>query len=211
MTKNIERLSFTISILKDFKQLDEVRKLRAFAYGRHKYKADLTIPDPLDLLSTILIARDKETQKLIGTLRLTHSAAETIPLPQHFPAHPHLKKSFLYVDRLAVDFRKAPLNLTLCLYKSLWLWASEVQPVEVLIAAARRPLIRLYNQVGLKQMTGNLSKGFNIEGLHHGKYWPLMAQVSELKALMEKEHPHLIPFFVDFKHPDLQVFENSPC
>lgn len=203
-----EALPFQVRVAASAEDHSAVCAVRAAAYARHSYtpevQARLRELDDVDRNSVLLMAENKQTGSVLGTIRLQSTAPVTV-----FPCE-HLAEvgqdSFLYVDRFAVAQCCASDVVALALIKAQWYWAHN-QGLLWILGAALAPLARRYSMVGLRRLRGT-DLGFHVTGIHPGQYFSMGERLVDMPTNMLQVAPFLAPFF-SAQHPDI-LLEHPP-
>jgi hypothetical protein len=206
--KDAQSLSFVVAPAATAEQLYGVLILRQEAYGRHAYKRalrqSLSAPDACDLsdCAVTLVAIDKATHSMLGTVRVTSNLDASIELPGDLPHVRCLDEAFVYVDRLAVCKDCPHPDVVRALMKGAMLWAKG-RDARWLVALARAPLARFYKRGGGLTLQGD-AKGVVMPDYHDDPYFLLGASVLDAAANLRLANPDAASF-LDAVHPDIRV------
>lgn len=203
---SIEHLPFVVQVEKDLATAgSEIGKIRAEAYSRHDYKPALQgaigVLDHSDEQSAVLVARHKETGAVLGTVRVRCSRSSDIALPPGMDIREVSNAPFAYLDRFAVEQGTGASAVTRALSKASAYW-TYLEGAEWMLAAALRPLIRVYRQMGLRVLEG-AENGFHIESAHHALYFAIGERVESLYRCIEERAPSHHDFYFKKHHPDI--------
>lgn len=206
-------LPFVVRVVRTEAQLREVCALRAEAYGRRMpaFGQSLRQPEASDrgAGTAILMAQDKSTGQVVGTMRIHSNLHETLPIEGVF-RFPKSMRGQLLVELCRFSIQPGYNNtaVRLALFKAMYLYcyAHQVQHIWV---AARRPLDRIYKSLGFKppgadELWVPLSYADDIA--HSILSFDVLAAE---RLWFDMRHP-LYEFMVRTYHPDIQVFSGGP-
>lgn len=202
-------LPFKIHPVSSQLEMEQVLALRHSAYGRHDYRAELVSemprPDSLDTAgySTTLVAVEKTSGALIGTVRLTCNADGPAPLPPDLPLAPCLQGVYAYLDRFAVAAEGDNRIVAPALIKAMWLWALG-RDARMLLALARAPLARRYQRWGGLVLKGQ-PEGFHMDEYHAEPYFLVGAGLGEAAVRCAQDNPKFGIEFTGRMHSDIRV------
>lgn len=199
---------FLIRRVTDAKELDAVVQLRHQAYSRKDvyqpgFTAALQQVDRLDLslASTVLGAIDKDTGRVLGTVRLTLNRDVPDVLPAVVPASPLTRGVFTFIDRFAVrpgaDRLVGP-----ALMKALWLWSKQ-EKSQALVALAQRLLVAHYSRWGGLEPQGDGEPIQVPDDLREPVYF-VGQSMSRIFAQAAKNNPAFAAF-LELDHADIDV------
>ena len=203
-------LSFSIRLAGSPQAVRDACAVRARAYGHHLGDAARRFaePEPLDRApgSAVLLCRDKDSGRGIGTARIQSSAfgplllESSLILPSWLAGRPRAE-----ITRLAVVAGADPL-VKLCLMKACYLYCLASQLRWMVIGARNEALVRNYRRLGFRDVLApdDAVPLPHAGGLpHHILAFDLVAAE---RHWLESRHP-LYAFMVDTFHRDLNLFE----
>lgn len=206
---NVEELPFTVDIVKTQTELKEVCELRALAYGHHigSIADSFAEPEPLDyqLGTMILIARDKESGKVVGTSRLqvnTYNPLDiesSVELPASY-AQLHIAE----VTRLSALPGYSVHTVRNAMWKALHRYCLATQ-IEGFLIGSRKALVRQYAMLGFQDVFEDRREFVHLGGLPHRVLF-FDVQCAE-RRWHQQSHP-LYHFMVKTFHPDIHIFDN---
>ena len=207
-------LSFTVQIVRNYKDLRDACGVRASAYGHHvpQLQRALAEPDATDTErgSAIMLCRDKATGAPVGTarvLRSSHTRLQlegSVRLPEWLSHQPRAE-----ITRLAVVPGADPL-VRLALMKSTYLYCMATQIRWMVIGARSEALIRIYRRLGFSDA---LEDGAWVKLSHAGDLPHNILAFDVLSAERTwREAGHgLYPFMIESFHRDIKLFEDVPA
>lgn len=206
-------LPFVVRVVRTEGHLKQVCALRAEAYGRRlpAFGQSLRQPEPSDRAAgtAILMAQDKSSGAVVGTMRIHSNLHETLPIEGAFK-FPKPMRGQLLVELCRFSIQPGYNNtaVRLALFKAMYLYcyAHQVQHIWV---AARRPLDRIYKSLGFKP-PGTEEHWVPLSYADNIPHSILSFDVLAAERLwFDIRHP-LYEFMVRTYHPDLQVFSGGP-
>jgi hypothetical protein len=205
-------LPFVVRVVRNESHLQHVCALRAEAYGRRMpaFGESLQRPEAADRApgTAILMAQDKSSGAVVGTMRIHSNLFETLPIEGAF-TFPKSMRGQLLVELCRFSIQPGYNNtaVRLALFKAMYLYcyAHQVQHIWV---AARRPLDRIYKSLGFtspqtEDVWVPLSYADNIP--HSILSFDVLAAE---RLWHDIRHP-LYTFMVRTYHPDIQVFSGG--
>lgn len=208
LPRESESLPFVVRLAQSEAERAEAAALRMQAYSRHEYAAGSAqhvgcVSDE-DRRALLLIAREKQSGQLIGTLRVSSSRRGPTPVPAQMPRGGSANATFTYLDRFAILAHPHADILVLALVKAQWFLAYH-ESVDWIIAAALAPLARRYRRLGMGSLGADNDGRFHIPELHHEPYYACGGELTTMPARVIHGAPALVPFFTNKEHPDICV------
>ena len=207
--KSTEVLPFRVCPVNTDSQLKSVLELRKTAYAKHSgyldsFKEGLDTPDAQDLSSCAitLVAICKETQALLGTVRITASLDSSDLLPPETPADECTEMPFAFIDRFAIKSGAHPLVFA-ALIKAVWLWALG-RDTRWIVGLAAASLARHYNYWGGLSIRGG-GRAFIVEKDLAEPVYLVAASASEAQRKVLERNPEFANYFLSKIHPDINV------
>lgn len=206
---DIERLPFTVRLVRTEDQLLKVCELRSLAYGRHlpDVRESFAQPDEIDWQpgTVIFLAEDKATGLAIGSARLQINAACVLEVEQNVALPPHIQSQLLTeITRLSVRPGFNQFSVRNALWKACHRYCLATQ-VHGILLGARRSLVRQYLMLGFKDVFDD-ARDVYYEHLGNVKHRILIFNVqSAEREWYQSNHP-LYDFMVRKYHPDIDVF-----
>lgn len=202
---NQEVLPFTVEIAGE-NDFPEVAALRASTYGKHlpQIAGALQVPEryDYDFGCEVFIARAKLDGSILGTLRTHANALKPIPL-QNSICLPERYAGERMVEATRLCVKGSP-NASLvrsALFKALYQYC-EMQGVQWLMAAGRRPVDRIYDSL---LFTDVAEPGAFYPMAHAGNiaHRVMSLSVGDARRLWSAcQHP-LYKFVIETSHPDI--------
>jgi hypothetical protein len=201
-----ESLPFTVRPVRDARELSAVRELRVRAYERHypaEYIEVVRSETEDDVGAEILQAIDKESRRLLGTLRVRTSVANGVSLDMPMLWHELGTASFSYIDRFAAEPGPLADVVMLALTKAQWFFAYQ-QGVQWITGICVAGLVRRYRQVGLRLMRGQDGTDQFTRDYAPGVIWHGVGEtLTDMPLNLLRTRPSLATFMFDVDHPDL--------
>ncbi len=146
--KKIERLPFTIRVVRDDEALRKAVAIRQAAYGRHMPALGerLRVPEPndYDAGSVVLLAESKMDGSPIGTMRIQTNRFGPLSIEQGVTLPAWLKgRRLAEATRLGVDLGRTGRVVKMLLCKAFYLYSLEIG-IKWMIIGARPPVDRQY-------------------------------------------------------------------
>lgn len=155
----------------------------------------------MDRSGVVLIAVDKATGEVVGTVRVNDSRLGPTPLSPDTPSQAFSGKSHVYLSRFGLANHGLAQMAGVALMKATGLIAIDTQ-ADWMLAAALGPLVRRYRRVGLDVLAGGTTyKPY----LHAAPYFTMGAPVPELPARIRQRSERLVPFMLEHYHPDIAI------
>lgn len=207
-------LPFVVRVVRTQEHLNQVCALRAEAYGRRlpAFGQSLQAPEAADHApgTTILMAQDKATGAVVGTMRIHSNLHESLPIEGAFK-FPKSMRGQLLVElcRFSIQPGYNNTSVRLALFKAMYLYCYAHQ-VQYIWVAARRPLNRIYKSLGFKS-PGDDELWVPLSYANDIPHSILSFDVLAAERLwFDIRHP-LYEFMVRTYHPDIQVFSGGPA
>lgn len=207
-TMAVERLPFTVRVVRSDADLAKAVEVRHAAYKRHMpdFADSLTKPEAIDSENgvVVLIAESKLDGAPLGTLRIQSNASmplkveQTVTLPRWLRDRPLVE-----VSRLGIVGGSIGRLVKMVLIKGAFRYC-ELDGIDFAIVAARAPLDRQYDQLLFEDLFPE--QGFI--PMRHGGNIPHRVLGFEIatghQRWLDAEHP-LLKFFSYTNHPDIDV------
>lgn len=205
----VQRWPFIVRPARDDHDLDRVARLRAAAYGRHvpAFAASLRRIEAADRghASVVLLAEDKHDRRIVGTVRLHLGHDRPLPLQASLvlPAWLADDGPLLEPTRLAIEAGEPGAQARNALFKACFLYGRAIG-AGWLVAAARRPLDRLYVGLLFRDVYGD---GLARPMQHVGDlpHRVLALPLRGVHALYRSHRHPLTGYMLETEHPDLIV------
>jgi hypothetical protein len=144
----VERLPFTVRIVRDDEALRKAVAIRQAAYARHMpaLAEKLRAPEPLDYDqgSVVLLAESKFDGSPLGTMRIQTNRFNDLSIEQGVTLPTWLKqKRLAEATRLGVDLGRTGRVVKMMLCKAFYLYSLEAG-IEWMVIGARPPVDRQY-------------------------------------------------------------------
>lgn len=200
-----EVLPFTVAIAGE-NELQDVAALRASTYGKHlpQIAGALLTPEryDYDFGCEVFVARAKLDGSVLGTLRTHANALKPIPLQNSIQLPDHYAGArMVEATRLCVKGGSNASLVRSALFKALFQYC-EMQGVQWLMAAGRRPVDRIYDSL----MFTDVAEPGAFYPMAHAGHIPhrvMGLPVSGARALWSAcQHP-LYQFVIETSHPDI--------
>lgn len=202
-------LPFVVRPATSLDDLRKVAQMRAEAYGRHlpAFAASLRTVEEADRRPdvVVLLAERKDDGRPVGTVRLQIDLERPLPIEAsvRLPAWLHADGPLIEPTRLGVEASECGALARNALLKACFLY-SVAAGAAWIVAAARRPLDRLYKALLFREVfeDGEPQPMRHIGNLPHRV---LALPVRDARALsVARGHPQTAYFF-EIEHPDLIV------
>ncbi len=206
--KTMERLPFTVRLVRTDEDLERAIALRYEAYARHMpefaEKLKHAEPDDFEADSIILLAESKVDGSVIGTMRIQNNSYRPLSM-EHSISLPKVYKgqSMVEVRRLGVAKGAAGRLVKMVLIKACLLYC-EKNNIQWAMVAARAPLDQSYE----KLMFIDVMPGQTFTPLPKANNVPhrVMAfQIDGYEDRLVKAQHFLHGFFCGTQHPDIDV------
>jgi hypothetical protein len=193
-----EVLPFTITHAKTPSELLEIVALRT-----QNLVPAISKPDNFDFPERILVARDKHSGELIGTIRYHLPAVQSCPLSEVLRENFPTLDEYVYLDRFSVRPGIHQEKVGALLIKATY-FISLTKPVNKTLLVSLRGLTRFYRYFGFPLVPG-YEKGISLVGLKDEPYYPLSASMSEWPAYIRENRPLFAATVFDTYHSDLKL------
>lgn len=200
-----EILPIQVHFVRHDEELQQAAALRLQAYSRHLpgLPPEVGLPDALDRhpACKVLVAKDKSTGAVIGTMRLYLNLFGPLGVESACPLPEYITSSLsMEPTRLAVQASPLGTLAKTALFKALYLYCIQ-EGVEYVVAGARRPIDRMYEALHFKDV------------YEKGKTYPYAMNLPHrvLCAHMPSLEPQFDPgsamyrFVKGTEHPDIDV------
>lgn len=204
-----QRWPFVVRPARDDHDLNRVAVFRAAAYGRHvpAFASRLRSIEAADRAraSVVILAEDKNDRRIVGSVRLHLGRDRPLPLEASLVLPTWLTDDgpLLEPNRLAIEAGEEGAQARNALFKACFLYG-QAAGAAWLVAAARRPLDRLYLGLLFRDVfdDGLARPMRHIGDLPHRV---LGLPLRGVRTLYEaKRHP-LAAYMLQTEHPDLIV------
>ena len=204
----IERLPFTVRVVRSEEDLLKAVAGRQSAYARHmpSVAETLRMPESIDTDEgvAVLLAESKLDGSPLGTVRIQGNLARPLGLESSVNLPPWLtNESLAQVSRLGIVQGHVGRLVKMVLFKGLFQYW-EKNGIDWAVVAARSPLDRTYQQLLFKDVFPN--EGFT--PLAHMNNVPHRVMAFEVGTALERwtfaQHP-LTKFIFYTEHPDLDI------
>jgi hypothetical protein len=204
----VERLPFTVRLIRNKHDLMKAVKIRQSAYARHMPDVAEKLGEPeshdTEDGSAIFLAESKLDGSPLGSARVQTNRHKPLALEEFINLPDWLKgRSLAHVSRLGIEGGPGGRLVKLMLFKGLFKYW-EQNGVEWAVVAARAPLDRMYLQLMFQDLFPE--KGF--VPLPHMNNIPHRLMAFEVgtarQRWTEAKHP-LLDFIISTRHPDLHI------
>lgn len=200
---------FVVRPARDTHDLNRVAHFRAAAYGRHvpAFAASLRRIEAADRAraSVVILADNKSDRRIVGTVRLHLGRDRPLPLEASLVLPTWLADDGARIEptRLAVEASEHGALARNALFKACYLYG-RAAGAAWLVAAARRPLDRLYQSLLFRDVFGD---GLPRPMQHIGElpHRVLALPLRGVQALYQARRHPLTEYMVRTEHPDLIV------
>ncbi len=204
----LERLAFSVRVVRTDKDLAKAVGIRHAAYARHmpEFAEKLRTAESIDAEPgvAVLLAESKLDGSALGTLRIQSNAEMPLKVEQSVTLPRWLRdRPLVEVSRLGIVGGTIGRLVKIVLIKAAFQYC-ENEGIEWAIVAARAPLDRQYDQLMFEDLYPE--QGFI--PMRHGNNVPHRVMAFEIdtghQRWMEANHP-LLNFFSYTKHPDIDI------
>jgi hypothetical protein len=203
----VERLPFTVRVVRSDEQLQKAVAIRQAAYARHvpEFAEKLKAPEANDRIegSVVLLAESRMDGSPVGTMRIQTNRFRGLAIEQSVKLPAHLRgASMAEATRLANDGgRLGPLVKT-ALFKAFYLYCMEAE-IEWMVISARPPIDRQYKALLFEDLyPGELIPMRHVNNIPHHV---LALNVPSVEPSWGKLNHRLYDFFFRTRHPDLNL------
>jgi hypothetical protein len=207
MDPKLERLPFTVGIATE-RDLRDVAKLRALAYGRHLpgLGARLQEPEAADYEPgcQVFLARSKFDGDVLGTLRTHANIHKPLPLEASVELPRRLTGSLMVeTTRLSVLGGPGASLVRNALFKALYSYCHD-QGVDWMLAAGRHPVDRIYDGLLFEDV---LDKRVYYPMAHAAGVPHRVMKLSpgDARSIWAANAHPLYAFMVQTQHPDINL------
>lgn len=205
---NIERLPFTISIVRSSAELEQAIAIRHGAYARHVpgFAETLQVAEPLDFDNgvVVLLASSKLDGSPLGSMRIqTNCSApleleDSLALPQWLAT-----RRLAEAARLGVTKEKIGRLVKSMLFKAYFQYC-QLNDIEWMVITARSPVDRQYDRL----LFDDVYAGMGYIPVHHVDDIPHRVMKFEIKTAQARwakvSHP-MYEFIFNTLHPDIDL------
>ncbi len=207
---SVERLPFTVRLVRSESELRKAVEIRHAAYARHMPEVAKTLrdPEPLDLAadSAVLLAESRVDGSPLGTIRLQSNRHQPLALERSVDFPTWLQgKVLAHVSRLGVAQGLSGRLVKTVLIKASFQYC-EANGIDWAIVAARTPLDRQYAALLFEDIFPEA--GFvPLPHMNNVPHRVMGFEIETGKARWtEAKHP-LLGFFCNTYHPDIDVVD----
>ena len=203
----IERLPFTVRVVRSEEALHKAVAIRQAAYARHvpAFAEKLRTPeaDDFDEGSMILLAESKLDGVPVGTMRIQSNSYQRLVVEQSVELPARLQhKRMVEATRLAVAEGRIGRVTKVILIKALYLYCLEAD-IDWVIATARPPLDKQYDNMLLEDVySGQFVPMRHVNNIPHRV---LALDIPGARTNWAKAHHPLLGFMCDTHHPDIDL------
>lgn len=204
-------LPFVVRVVRTEAQLQEVCDLRALAYGERmpEFGRTLSRPEASDRVkgNTILMAQDKASGEVVGTLRIHSNMHAPLPIQGVYDVPRRMRENLLVeLCRFSIKPGYNKTTVRLGLFKAMYLFCYAHQ-VQYIWVAAREPLNEIYKSLGFRPPVGDEEQWVPLSYAGHVPHSILTFDVlAAERTWFDMRHP-LYEFMGRTYHPDIQVFQ----
>jgi GNAT superfamily N-acetyltransferase len=204
----VERLPFTIKLVRNEDELHKAVRIRHAAYARHvpEFARKLMLPEDYDYEddSIVLLAESKLDGSPLGTARLQTNLHRPLPVEQSVELPEWLQgKRMAEVSRLGVDVGRVGRLVKTALLKACVQYCQQ-NGIEWALATGRAPIDRQYEQLTFVDV---FEPGAYLPLRHVGNI-PHRIMAFDIDTIDERwsaaQHP-LLEFFCRTVHPDIDL------
>lgn len=205
---SVERLPFTVSIVRTDAQLDKAVTMRHKAYARHvpTLAERLKSPEPcdFDVGSVVLLAESKLDGSPLGTMRIQTNQYCPLAIEQSVDLPEWLQDcSLAEATRLGIAEGRIGRVVKTMLFKAYFEYCREAE-IDWMVIGARSPLDRQYEAL----LFQDVFPGSGFVPLRHAGNIPHRILAFEMETAEARwigaRHP-LYQLFCDVRHPDINV------
>ena len=203
----VERLPFTVRVVRSKTALSKAVAIRQAAYARHvpAFAEKLKTPEPndYDQGSMILLAESKLDGSPVGTIRVQANRYRSLAIEQSAELPAQMQgRSMVEATRLAIAEGRVGRVTKVVLIKALYLYCLEAN-IDWVIAGARPPLDKQYDAF----LMDDLYQGRLIPLRHAGDipHRILALDVPGAKARWTQAGHPLLDFMCNTSHPDIDL------
>jgi hypothetical protein len=211
---SVERLPFTVRVVRQEQQLYKAVSIRQRAYGRHipALGEMLRAPEALDRDpdSVVLLAESRLDGEPLGTMRIQTNRSRPLTLESSVELPEWLQgRSLAEATRLGVAEGRIGRVVKTMLFKAFYQYCIAAD-IDWLVIGARSPLDRMYQAL----LFQDVYPGQGYIPLKHAGNLPHRVLAFEMATAearwREAKHP-LLGLFVNTIHPDLERTAASPA
>jgi hypothetical protein len=206
--KNVERLPFSISIVRNEERLSKAVHIRQSAYARHlpEFAAKLGTPEAYDHEkgSLVLLAESNMDGSPLGTMRIQSNQFKPLVLEQSIDLpEPYASSTLAEATRLGVGEGRVGMVVKTALFKAFYLACVEAG-IDWMVIAGRSPMDRQYESL----MFQDVRPGDAWVPLRHASNIPHRVMAFDVIAaedMWRRSGHKLYDFMVRTHHPDIDV------
>lgn len=203
----VERLPFTVRVVRSEEALSKAVAIRQAAYARHVPAFAETLKTPeandYDRSSMILLAESKLDGSPVGTIRIQSNRYRKLSVEQSVELPARLQHaSMVEATRLAIAEGRVGRVTKVVLIKALYLYCLEAN-IDWVIAAGRPPLDRQYDGLLLEDLyPGQLIPLRHANNIPHRV---LALDIPGARARWDEAGHPLLDFMCHTRHPDIDL------
>jgi hypothetical protein len=203
----VERLPFTVRVVRSKEALYKAVAIRQAAYARHVpvFSETLKTPEPndYDQGSMILLAESKLDGTPVGTIRVQSNRYRDLGVEQSVELPARLQhKSMVEATRLAIAEGRVGRVTKLILIKALYIYCLEAN-IDWVIATARPPLDRQYDALLLEDLySGEFIPMRHVNDIPHRV---LALDIPGARTRWDEAGHPLLDFMCNTHHPDIDL------
>ncbi len=203
----VERLPFTVRVVRSEEALYKAVAIRQAAYARHVpgFSEKLKTPEANDYEqgSIVLLAESKLDGSPVGTIRVQSNLYRELGVEQSVKLPARLQhKSMVEATRLGVAEGRIGRVTKLILIKALYLYCLEMN-IDWVIATARPPLDRQYDGLLLEDLySGEFIPMRHVNNIPHRV---LALDIPGARTRWDKADHPLLDFMCNIRHPDIDL------
>lgn len=209
-TGKVERLPFTVRLVKTEVDLHKAVSIRHSAYARHvpEFAETLRVPEAADFEDgvAVLLAESKLDGSPLGTMRIQTNTFKDLSLEQSVQLPDWLAgRSLAEATRLGITEDRVGRLVKTMLFKVFYQYCL-LQEIEWMVIAGRAPIDRQYERLLFK----DVYPGMGYIPLRHANNMPhrVMAfHVDSAQARWSEAHHPLLEFMCHIQHPDIDLGE----
>lgn len=203
----VERLPFTVRVVRSEEALYKAVAIRQAAYARHvpAFAEKLRAPEPndYDQGSMILLAESKLDGSPVGTIRVQSNRYRGLGVEQSVELPARLQnKAMVEATRLAIAEGRVGRVTKVILIKALYLYCLEAN-IDWVIATARPPLDKQYDGLLLEDLfSGEFIPMRHVNDIPHRV---LALDIPGARAKWDEAGHPLLDFMCNTHHPDIDL------
>lgn len=207
--RGVQTLPFVVRPARTAAELQEVAVLRHASYGRHRSQSSGPRPDAIDYApnAVVLIAIDKASARVVGTIRLVVGDTGPIELEQYV----HIPREVTGVPaeaaRLVIGRTPKRTLVKLALFKAFYLFCAG-HGIDSMVVAARDPVRFDYLWLQFHDLT-DTPLWFVPGGDFPDPHQVLMQPIAGLRERWHHASHDFYKILFEMVHPDIRPFVNG--